>query len=111
MVSSDEESSDDYDFNQQAKKKTRPADKKTVRVFDAIFACRDWCSIAKRPVPAPHLAHPEGCAALRIVLVAEPRVSRSCELFRMDSIFTSYKVCLICTSASREPAFGPSKYQ
>ena len=28
-----------------------------------------------------HLAHPEGCAALRIVLVTAPRVSRSCEHF------------------------------
>ena len=30
---------------------------------------------------APHLAHPEGCAALRIELVAVPCVSRSCESF------------------------------
>ena len=30
---------------------------------------------------APHLAHPEGCAALRIVLVTVPRVNRSCEHF------------------------------
>jgi len=28
-----------------------------------------------------HLAHPEGCAALRIVLVTVPRVSRFCEHF------------------------------
>ena len=28
---------------------------------------------------APHLAHLEGCAALRIVLVTMPHVSRSCE--------------------------------
>ena len=40
---------------------------------------RDWCFIAEQPAPAPHLAHPEGCAALRIVLVTVPRVSRSCE--------------------------------
>ena len=40
---------------------------------------RDWHSIAEKPAPAPHLAHPEGCAALRIVLVTVPRVSRSCE--------------------------------
>ena len=39
VLSSDEESSDDYDFNQQAKKKPRPADKKTVLFLDAIFAC------------------------------------------------------------------------
>jgi len=35
----------------------------------------------KQPAPAPHLARPEGCAALRIVLVTVPRVSRSCEHF------------------------------
>ena len=27
---------------------------------------RDWYFIAEQPAPAPHLAHPEGCAALRI---------------------------------------------
>ena len=37
---------------------------------------RDWYFIAEQPAPAPHLAHPEGCAALRIVLVTVPRVSR-----------------------------------
>jgi hypothetical protein len=36
-------------------------------------------SFAEQPVPAPHLAHSKGCAALRIVLVTVPRVSRSCE--------------------------------
>ena len=30
--------------------------------------------IAEQPAPAPHLAHPERCAALRIVLVSWPRV-------------------------------------
>ena len=29
----------------------------------------------------PHRAHPEGCVALRFVLVTVPRVSRSCEHF------------------------------
>ena len=42
---------------------------------------RDWYFIAKQPAPVPHLAHPEGCAALRIWLVTVPRVSRSCEHF------------------------------
>ena len=42
---------------------------------------RYWYFIAEQPAPAPHLAHPEGCAALRIVLVTVPRVSRSCENF------------------------------
>jgi len=42
---------------------------------------RDWYFIAEQPAPAPHLAHPEGCAALRIVLVTVSRVSRSCEHF------------------------------
>ena len=39
---------------------------------------RDWNFIAEQP----HLAHPERYAALRIVLVTVPRVSRSCELLR-----------------------------
>jgi len=38
---------------------------------------RDWYFIAEQPAPAPHLAHAEGYAALRIVLVTVPRVSRS----------------------------------
>ena len=38
---------------------------------------RDRYFIAEQPVPAPHLAHPEECADLRIVLV----VIRSCEHF------------------------------
>ena len=38
---------------------------------------RDWYFIAEQPAPAQHLAHPEGYAALRIVLVTVPRVSRS----------------------------------
>ena len=42
---------------------------------------RDLYFIAEQPAPAPHLAHPGGCAALRIVLVTVPRVSRSCEHF------------------------------
>ena len=33
----------------------------------------DWCFIVEQPAPAPHLAHPESCAALRIVLVTVPR--------------------------------------
>ena len=37
--------------------------------------CRDWYVIAEQPAPAPHLAHPERCAALRIVLVTVPRFS------------------------------------
>ena len=40
-----------------------------------VSAQRDWYLIAEQPAPAPHLAHPEGCAALRIVLVTVPRVS------------------------------------
>ena len=37
--------------------------------------------IAKQPAPAPHLAHPGGCAARRIALVTAPRVSHSYEHF------------------------------
>ena len=36
---------------------------------------RNWCLTAEQPAPAPHLAHPEGCAALLIILVTGPRVS------------------------------------
>ena len=42
---------------------------------------RDRYFIAEQLAPAPHLALPGGCAALRIVLVTVPRVSRSCEHF------------------------------
>ena len=42
------------------------------------FKQRDWYFIAERTAPAPHLAHPEGCAAQRIVLVSVPRINRSC---------------------------------
>ena len=44
-------------------------------------AHRDCYFIAEQPAPAPHLAHSEGRAALRVVLVTVPRVSRSCEHF------------------------------
>ena len=40
-------------------------------------AKRDWYFVAEQPAPAPHLARPEGCAAL----VTVPRVSRICEHF------------------------------
>ena len=42
---------------------------------------RDWYFIAEKSAPAPHLAHLEGCAALRIVLVTVSRISRSCMHF------------------------------
>ena len=42
---------------------------------------KDWYFIAEQPAPAPHLAHPEECAAPQSVLVAVPRVSRSREHF------------------------------
>ena len=38
---------------------------------------RDWYFVAEQLMPAPHLAYPEGCAALRLVLFTVPRVSRS----------------------------------
>ena len=41
----------------------------------------DWYFIAAQPAPAPHLAHTEGCATLRFVLVTAPPVSRSCKHF------------------------------
>ena len=39
---------------------------------------RGWHFIAEQRAPAPHLAHPEVYAALRIVLVTVPCVNRSC---------------------------------
>ena len=36
---------------------------------------RDWYFISEQLAPAPHFAHPEGCASLRIVLVTVPRVA------------------------------------
>ena len=56
---------------------------------------RDWYFIAEQLAPAPHLAHPEGCTALRIVLVTVPRVSRSLtSIIRMGSISTSHLLAL-----------------
>ena len=60
------------------------ADLGAIALGIGAIACRvvrDSYFIAEQPAPAPHLAHPEGCAALRIVLVTVPRVSRSCEHF------------------------------
>ena len=37
--------------------------------------------LAEQPAPAPHLAHPEGCSALHIVLITVPRLRRSGEQF------------------------------
>jgi len=39
-----------------------------------------YCTV-EQPAPTPHLARPGGCAALRIVQVTVPCVSRSCEHF------------------------------
>ena len=35
-----------------------------------------WYLITEQPAPSLHLAHAEGCAALRIVLVTVPRVRK-----------------------------------
>ena len=68
---------------------------------------RDWHFIAEQSAPAPHLAHPEGCAALRIVLVAWPRVSRSSEhlneLHVTSGIPTPSRVHMIIFDASHLP--------
>ena len=56
---------------------------------------RDWYFIAEQPAPAPHLARPEGRAALTHVLIAVPRVSRSCELFPDGS---DLLLLLLCTT-------------
>ena len=51
------------------------------RVPAQLCAERDRYFIADQAATAPHLAHPGGCAALRIVLITVPCVSRSCEHF------------------------------
>ena len=62
-----------------------------VRVWKRlVFYCRT-------PAPAPHLAHPEGCAALRIVLVTCPVSAALASISRMDSISTS------CTCVETTP--------
>ena len=48
----------------------------------AQFEESDWYDIFEQTAPAPHLAHPEGCAAVRIVPVTVPRASRSCKHFQ-----------------------------
>jgi hypothetical protein len=48
---------------------------------NAVAVPRDWYFIFEQPVLALHLAHPQACAALRIVQVTAPRISRSCEHF------------------------------
>jgi len=39
------------------------------------------CLITEQSAPAPHIAHPEGCVSLRILLVPVPRVRSSREHF------------------------------
>ena len=51
----------------------------TLQVF--VFCFRDGFLIAEQLAPAPHIAHSEGSATLRIVLVTVPGVNRSCEHF------------------------------
>jgi len=63
---------------------TRPRGAVGAPPLSRCLRFRLWSSggrVSKQPAPAPHLAHPEGCAALRIVLVTVPRVARSCEHF------------------------------
>jgi len=62
--------------------------------------------IAEQPAPAPHLAHPEGCAALRIVLVTVPRVSRSCE--HCPDGFDLHLLPRLCT---RRVQFVPAEFE
>ena len=48
-----------------------------IYVYIYIHICTstppDWCFIAEPSAPAPHLAHPEGYTALRIVLATVPQ--------------------------------------
>ena len=54
---------------------------RSLQFFRNFLSARNQKKNAEESVTAPHLAHPEGCAALRIVLVAVPRISRSREHF------------------------------
>ena len=49
---------------------------------------RGWYCIVEQPVPAPHLAHPEGFSTFPI----DP-IATSFSTFRMDPIATSYRPC------------------
>ena len=83
-------------------------------------ASRDWYFMAEQPAPAPHLAHPGGCAALSIVLVTVLRVSGSCEHFPdgfdLHILLTASKglvLCLARTTSLRHTTtdthpFGPT---
>ena len=52
---------------------------------------RDWYFIAEQPAPAPHLARPEGRAALTHMCELLCSVSAAlASFFRMDLISTSY---------------------
>ena len=72
----------------------------TTRLIDIVFF------IAKQPAPTPHLAHPEGCAALRSVLVTVARASRSCENFShgFDLHFLQASVDSLCRQDGLSPA-------
>ena len=81
---------------------------------------RDWCFITEQPAPAPHLAHPERCADLRIVLVTVPRVSchrsLTTEFIEEDSSLcltraTSRNMIGVCHSPlSLAPRDAPRRY-
>ena len=56
----------------------------------ALGNIRDWYFIAEQPAPAPHLAHPGGCAAYALCYLLCPVLAALASIFRMDSISTSY---------------------
>ena len=55
-----------------------PGPHKAVGLRPTSLPERDWYLIAKQAAQELHLAHPEGCAALRIVLVTVPPASICC---------------------------------
>ena len=89
-----------------------------VPLYRAV-AGRYWYFIAEQPAPALHLAHPEECAALRIVLVTVPRASRSCEHFpdgfdlhllrRGESLFARLGVNRLIKLCEQIPTTGRSQ--
>ena len=68
----------------------------------------DWYVIAEPPAPAPHLAHAEGCAQQPYALcqLLRPVSAALASILRMDSISTSYQLCLrLLGDQIREPRF------
>ena len=71
-------------------------------IFRSVLDQRDWYFIAVQPAPAPHLAHPKECAALRIVLLTV----RSCTFYEtVDTACSGNELWLDFVCVKLWPAF------